>query len=338
MSVGIDIGSKTVKIVEINKNGQAWELKGSGIIGYKGVTPDKAVDEKELVSLGDVIRKLHKEANISSKDVIISLPEQAVFTRTIKFPLLTDQEIDAAIKWEAEQYIPIPVSEAIIQHQILERREGTTPPEVVVLLVAAPRKLVENYVKTTQLAGLNVVGVETELMALTRALAPAGKTVLLIDFGAGSTDIAIAKNGSLMFSRSIPTAGEAFTRAVAQTLGVEYQQAEQYKRAYGLSNTQLEGRIRGAIDPVFKMVIDEVKKAVQFYLSEEKGEAPTSVILSGGTSGMPDALLLLTKMLNYEVLIANPFGAISVSPEVSKSILPFAPLYSIAVGLALGGE
>ena len=338
MAVGIDIGSKTVKMIELVKNGQNWELKGSGIIGYKGTTPDKAVEERELISLADVIRKLHKEANISSKDVRISLPEQAVFTRTIKFPLLTDQEIAAAIKWEAEQYIPIPVSEAIIQHQILERRETSTPPEVVVLLVAAPRKLVENYVKVVTLAGLNVIGVETELIALTRALAPQGKTVLLLDFGAGSTDIAIAKNRSLMFSRSVPTAGEAFTRAVAQTLGVEYQQAEQYKKAYGLSTTQLEGRIKGALDPVFKMVTDEVKKAVQFYLSEEKGESPTSVILSGGTSGMPDALSLLTKTLGYEVLIANPFTYVSLSPEVAKSILPFAPLYSIAVGLALGGE
>lgn len=338
MAIGIDIGSKTVKIIELTKNGQSWELRGSGIIGYKGATPDKAVEERELISLADVIRKLHKEANISSKDVNISLPEQSVFTRTIKFPLLTDQEIDAAIKWEAEQYIPIPVSEAIIQHQILERRENSTPPEVVVLLVAAPRNLVENYVKVVSLAGLNVVGVETELVALTRALAPAGKTVLLVDFGAGSTDIAIAKNRNLMFSRSIPTAGEAFTRAVAQTLGVEYQQAEQYKKAYGLSTTQLEGRIKGAIDPVFKMVTDEIKKAVQYYLSEEKGEAPTSVVLSGGTSGMPDALSLLTKMLGYEVLIANPFSYVAVSPEVAKSILPFAPLYSIAVGLALEGE
>src|SRR4030042_3482246 len=154
MAVVIDIGSKTVKMIELTQNGQNWELKGSGIIGYKGTTPDKAVDEKELVPLGDVIRKLHKEANISSKDVRISLPEQAVFTRTIKFPLLTDQEIAAAIKWEAEQYIPIPVSEAIIQHQILKRRETTTPPEVVVLLVAAPRKLVENYVKAVPRAGL----------------------------------------------------------------------------------------------------------------------------------------------------------------------------------------
>ena len=335
MSVGIDIGSKTIKIVELEKEGNSFKLKGSGVVAYNGSPIERLTDEKDLSVLAQAIAKLHKEANISTKDVKIALPETQVFTRAIKFPLLTDQEIASAVKWEAEQYIPIPVEEAIVQHQIIERKENITPPEVSVLLVAAPRKLVEKYVKVLQLAKLNVTAVETELASLVRALAPEKQTSLLIDFGARSTNIAIANNAQLVFSRSIPTAGEAFTRALAQGLGIEYQQAEQYKRAYGFSVNQLEGKINARLSPVFKMVSDEMRKAIHFYQSEEKGNPPSSAIISGGTAGMPEVINVLSNNLGIEVVIANPFAKIKLSEAATKSLAGYAPLYPIAVGLAL---
>jgi type IV pilus assembly protein PilM len=336
MSVGIDIGSKFIKIIELQKEGTAWQLRASGIVGYAGQPPENFKDDNESAAFSELLRKLHKEANISSKDVAISIPEQLVFTRTIKFPLLTDQEITSAIKWEAEQYIPIPIAEAIIQHQVLERKETAVPPEISILLVAAPRKMVEKYVKAVHGAGLNVVSVETEMIALTRALSPVDKTILLVDFGAASTNIAITKNGLLNFSRTIPTAGEAFTRAVSQTLGIDMKQAEEYKRTYGLSASQLEGKIKVALDPVFKLVSDEIKKAIQYYITEEKGDPPASVIVSGGTSSMPDAPITLGRLLGIEIVIGNPFQKIVVNPEVAKTISSYAPLYAIAVGLAMG--
>ena len=333
--VGIDIGSKTIKIVEIEKEGAAYSLSASGIVGYSGTTVDKMTDEKEMASLGQIIKKLHAETGVSSKDVVISLPEPLVFTRTIKFPLLTDAEIASAVKWEAEQYIPIPMNEAVIQHVILRRNETASPPEVLVLLVAAPRAIVEKYTKVIQFAGLNPIAVETELIALARALAPPDKTVLLVDLGATSTNIAIASAGLLSFSRSIPIAGEAFTRAVSQGLGVNVQQAEEYKKTYGLGAAQLEGKVKGVLDPVLRLVVDEIKKAVSYYLSEEKGQPPSALIVSGGTSAMPDIISMLTSLVGVEVLVGNPFSKIRVDPETAKKLAPYAPLYGVAVGLAL---
>ncbi|MBI3443678.1 type IV pilus assembly protein PilM [Candidatus Woesebacteria bacterium] len=337
MSVGLDIGSKTIKVVELVRDGDKYTLKSAGIVGYVGqpmesISPE---NEKELVNLVEAIKKLFKNTKVSSKDVSVALPESQVFTRPIKFPMLTDQEVSAAVKWEAEQYIPIPVKEAVVQHQILERREDTSPPEVLVLLVASPRVLVEKYIKVLNMAGLNPTVIETELMSLVRSLAPAGQTVLLIDFGARSTDLAIAKDRALAFSRSIQTAGEAFTRAVAQSLSITPKQAEEYKRTYGLSGTQLEAKVKSAIDPVFRIVVDEIKKAVHFYQTEEKGEAPSSIILSGGTAGLPEAVSYLTKLLGSEVIIGNPFSKIYVDSDTLKNLSAYAPLYSIAAGLAL---
>lgn len=333
--VGIDIGSKTIKIVELQKEGTGVTLSASGIVGYSGQTVEKMVDDKEFAVLGDVVKKLHSEAGVSSKEVVIALPEQQVFTRTIKFPLLTDAEIASAVKWESEQYIPIPVNEAIIQHSILARNETSTPPEVIVLLVAAPRVVIEKYTKVVSAAGLTTQAVETELIALTRSLAPTDKTVLLLDLGANSTDIAIARNGLLSFSRSIPIAGEAFTRAVSQGLGISAVQAEEYKKTYGLETKELEGKIKVSLEPVLRMVVDEVKKAINFYQTEEKGDAPTAVILSGGSSGMPQMISTLSSLLGLEVLVANPFSKIAVDPETAQRLAPYAPLYSVAAGLAM---
>jgi type IV pilus assembly protein PilM len=333
--VGIDIGSRTVKIVELEETGASFSLLSSGIVAVNGITSDKLSDEREVASLGQIIKKLHQQAGISSKDVVVSLPESQVFTRTINFPLLTDAEIGSAVKWEAEQYIPIPVAEAIIQHSVLERNEKSSPPQVTVLLVAAPKTVVEKYVGLVTAAGLNPVALETELMALTRVLAPAGKTVMLIDLGANSTDIAIAKSSLLSFSRSIPIAGEAFTRAVSQTLGITPQQAEEYKKTYGLIPTELEGKVKGALDPVLRMVVDEIKKAIHFYQTEEKGEAPAAIFISGGSSGMPEIILTLTNLLGIEVLIANPFSKLSIDPVTAKKLAPYAPLYAVSVGLAM---
>ena len=333
--VGIDIGSKTIKIVELDKEGANYSLGASGIIGYSGITIDKMTDEKEMASLGQIIRKLHSEAGVSSKDVVISIPEPLVFTRTIKFPLLTDPEIASAVKWEAEQYIPIPITDAIVQHTILARNEKSSPPEVLVLLVAAPKAVVEKYTKVIQLAGLNTVAVETELVALTRALAPPDRTVLLVDLGASSTNIAISKMGLLSFSRCIPIAGEAFTRAVSQGLGVTPEQAEEYKKTYGLTATQLEGKVKRVLDPVLALVVDEIKKAVSYYLTEEKGESPSSLIVSGGTSAVPEIVTMLSKLIGMEVLVGNPFEKINVDPETAQKLAPYVLLYGVAVGLAL---
>jgi type IV pilus assembly protein PilM len=206
---------------------------------------------------------------------------------------------------------------------------------VIVLLVAAPRIVVEKYVKVVQLAGLTPIAVETELIALSRSLAPIDKTVILADLGGSSTNLAITNHGLLSFSRSLPIAGDAFTRAVSQNLSVTPQQAEEYKKTYGMSSNQLEGKIKGALDSVVHLVVDEIKKAVNYYLTEEKGENPTSLIVSGGSSGMPEMISAFSKTIGMEVLVGNPFNHLQIDPAFAQKLAPFASLYGVAVGLAM---
>jgi type IV pilus assembly protein PilM len=335
MSVGIDIGSKTIKIVEITKEGQNFRLKASGIVGYKGVTPEQTKNDKEAEPLVDTIKKLYKEAKISSRDVSIALSESSVYTRVVKFPLLTDSEIASAVRWEAEQYIPIPAAEAVIQHQIIERRENVTPPTVDVLLVAAPQVTLERYIKVVEMAGLRVIAVETELLSLARSLGPDGQTALIVDIGARASNISVVKNGNLVFSRSFATGGDALTRAASQYFGIDALQAEEYKRTYGFSQAQLEGKVKQALLPVLNLIGDEIKKAIHYYQSEAKGEQISTVILTGGSVGTPDISTELSQMLSVEVAIGNPFAKVQVDPVAVKNLTGYAPFYAVAVGLAM---
>ena len=256
--LGIDIGTKSIKLIELAKSGETWSLKSSGAVGFVGVSPDKAQTDDDLNNISEILKKIIKQTGVSSKDVNLSLPEALVFTRVIKFPLLSDEEVSAAVKWEAEQYIPIPANEAVIQYLILDRNETTS--QTSVLLVAAPKAVVEKYVKVMRMAGLTPVSAESELTAIARCLSPENGVSLLLDLGTSATDMAIVKNKKIVFTRSIPVASDAFTRAVSQGLGIDEKQAEEYKKTYGLSTDQLEGKVKSALDPILKMVIDEVKK------------------------------------------------------------------------------
>ncbi|HWA51761.1 MAG TPA: type IV pilus assembly protein PilM [Patescibacteria group bacterium] len=335
MSVGLDIGSVTIKAVEIKSEGGRPVLKSAGIIGVKDLSIDRIQSNSEYVTVADTIKRLFAASKISSKQVNISLPESLVFTRSIKFPILTDQEIASAVKWQAEEIIPIPIKEAIFQHVVLERKENAQPPFVSVLVVAAPRALVEKYIKLLGMAGLTVVGVETELLALTRALSVPGQTIVILDLGAKSTNLGIIKNEKLVFTRTIPTAGDAFTRAVAQNFGVNTSQADEYKKTYGLSPSQLEGKVANAISPVFRIITENISKAVHFYQTDEGEEQPSLIEISGGTAGLPEINTTLTKLIGSEVVIANPFSKLVVDENTKQSLNPYAPLYSVAVGLAL---
>lgn len=328
-SFGLDIGSHSIKVVELVRDGKAVRLVASGI----AVTPAGGLlteSEKTLTEVSTAIKKLVNDTKISTKNVVFSLPEQSIYTRVVSFPPLSDEEVSSAIEWQAEGYIPIPKKDAVLDWEIVAKSEKS----VEVLLIAAPIVLVDKYMNVVQNAGLVPVAAETELIALARAIAPESGNALIVDFGATSTDLAITVNRQLMFARSIPSAGTALTRAVATSIGVESSQAEEYKKTYGLS-LALEGKVKQALSTVVSPLVDEIKKAIGFW-KQERPNSPVQVgILTGGTAGLPELIPSITQNLGIEMSIGNPFGLINMDPNTSKNLSAYSPLYAIAVGLAM---
>ena len=335
MGVGIDIGSKTIKVVEFSGSAGKYQLRGAGAVGYPGISIDQNTQEQDLAVVASTLRKLFKDVRVHSKNVHLALPESQVFTRILKFPLLNDEEVSNAVKYEVEDYIPIPVAEAVVEHQIVERVEKGNPPKVLVLLTATTRALVEKYAQAVTMAGLNVDSVETSLIAAVRSVAPVDRSSVIVEVGARSTEIAVAKGVQMYFTRSIPTAGDAFTRAIAQAFNIPAPQAEQYKQTYGFDPQQLEGRVRTAMIPVLSIVTEEIKKTIHYYQAETHGESPNTLILSGASASVPNILQIISEAINLEVSLANPFKNVQMDEATARSMTPYAHLYTVAAGLAM---
>ena len=332
---GLDIGSYNLKVVQLAKSGKEYNLVafGSAPSTQKGLASEA---DGDLTALAEAIKKLHQEAKISTKNVTTALPQDRVFTRTVNLPSLSEEELRSAIKWEAEQYIPIPLEEVILAHQIVGQVRIDNQQKTEVLIVAAPKRLINKTLKVLKTAGLNPVGLETEIIAMARSLvAPDGEIALVVDLGAKATDMAVVEGGLVVFSRSITTAGEALTRAVASSLGLDPTQAEAYKKAYGVDPQKLEGKVKRAIGPVLDVVVKEIEKTIGYFRAETK-KTIKRVILSGGTSGLPEVVSLMASKLSLEIQVGNPFDQIKINESLKKQITQVQiPLYAIAVGLAM---
>lgn len=332
---GLDIGSYKIKIVQLQKVGQGkFHLVAVGAIPSppRGLSSEA---EADLTNVALQIKKLHKGLKINTSNVVCALAEDKVFTRVITVPKLSEDELSSALKYEAEEYIPIPIEEVTLSHQIIGTRQTEKGEKMEVLLVAAPTRLIDKYLKILKAANLNPVSLETEILAMARSLvSPDSDLTLLADLGASATDIAIVDHGLVIFSRSIQAAGEALTQAVATSFGMESSQAEEYKKAYGLDVAKLEGKVGQAITPVLEVVIKEMEQAIRF-CQQEKGGTVKRILLTGGTAILPEVITQITKRLSVETQVGDPFARVvqdSLLAKLPKEDLSF---YTVAVGLAM---
>lgn len=333
--IGLDIGSHTIKLIEIERRKQEARLLAAG----SAPTPPKTLSStapEDIEGIAGVVKKLWKETGAKTKNVNIALPESQVFTRVIEVPELSPRELTSAIKWEAEQYIPMPLDQVTVDFTILQTAKETGTNKMEVLLVASPKTLVEKYVTILEYADLIPMAVETEIIAASRALirsATSVRTVMIVSLGAQTTDLAIARNGTLSFTRSISAGGEALSRAVAQSFGFEISQAEEFKKTYGLEKDKLEGKIVTAVLPIMDTIIAEMKRAIAFYQEKHKEEQLGVIILSGGTARVPGMVVYMAENLGIEVQLANPWFGL-IRDERFRVLDNEGPVFSVAVGLA----
>lgn len=336
--LGLDIGNQAIKAVQIAKEKTPPQLLAAGYIP----TPTKPSNLQNLQSpadeqiLADSINRLVHDMKVSSADVSLSLPSAQVITRVLELPLMTDAELAQSIKWEAEQYIPMPLSKVKIDYTVIDKNEQNS--KMKILLVAAPFELIEKYMRVVSLAGLNAVAIETEILAAARSISasfPLLSQAIVVSFGATTTEIALLHKQILVFTKSIPLGGNTLTRAIAQELMFEIPQAEEYKKTYGLEEDKLEGKIAKSIAPYFTTIFAEIEKNVAYFKEQYPKEEVTNITACGGGAKLPGLVLALTKNLGLDSQISNPFINLSVDPNILPTLSADAPIYTHAVGLAL---
>jgi type IV pilus assembly protein PilM len=278
------------------------------------------------------------DLKIKNKQVVASLPENDVISRLVRLPPMKDSEIMDALRFEAETFVPYPLDDVSIDYEVIEKDDAG---RLSVFVIAARNDLIQFYVKLFKSLNLELVALESPSVAYRRVVTNGVKTVervVVLDLGEKYTDIFNINKGNTYFARSVPIGGESLTRAVSLGLGLDVNSAEEYKKAYGIRETELEGKIRTAVLPVFNSIIDEVRKAMTLFSEDSGGKPVELLILSGGGANLPGMAEELTKLLGVEVQVAQPF----VNIDITKITVPFnlntdGCHFSLAVGLSLRG-
>lgn len=332
---GLDIGSSSIKATQSSLMGtKAYTVDATGLV----VNPAGSVDFANpavATKLAPAVKQLLSEAKIHEKRVVISVPESRVYSRILSMPVMSEAELSSAIKWEAEQFVPIPVADVELDFSILQTQpNATTDKKMLVYLVAAPKVYLQAMVDFVTSIGLEPIAVESEMVAVSRSLTfgTNSATTLIVHMGAMSTVLAIVDGLSLSFSYVIDSGGVALTRALSQSLALPLPQAEEYKRTYGLDPSQMEGKVRTGLIIILDTIASEMRKAMEYHLTSRKTNV-SRIVLSGGGAYLPEFGSYLSQMFGgIEVLIADPFAA--GKPGRGVTLPREKAVYSVSVGLS----
>ncbi len=331
---GLDIGSSSIKLVEISGKNVNLAVIGANPTGKVGVDLIP-VDQNSLI---DAVKAILAANNVKNKKVVVSIPESLVFTRVMSFPIMSSPELATAIKWEAEQVIPYPIDKLELSWVVMYKPKNSLSTEKMrVLVVAVPSKISNAYVLFMDLLGLEVVRIENEIVSLVRSLIITRKVAgvsLIVDLGFSNTKMVVADASAIFTSYLSTLGGMAFTRIVADAFKLAVSQAEEYKRTYGLDKTQFEGKLYQAMEPVLSGLVGDIKKVIASYLATYPERKIDRLILSGGGAFLKGLVPVLTEQTGLEVGIGNSFEGL----KVAENIKNLGAVYAVATGSATEEE
>jgi type IV pilus assembly protein PilM len=339
--LGIDIGTFSIKIVEVSKFGNRYKLENYGELRAEGLyeKPFRTFEKSTLLlSSQDIARSVSailKEANIKTKKVAFSIPDFSSFFTWFNLPPVTEKEISQAVRYEARQHIPVPLSEVTLDWRIIE---GKVSPElkskVKILLVAVPNEVVNQYQEIANFCQLELQSLEAEVFGFSQSLVKNEKGVIvLIDIGARSTTCNIVDNGVLKRSHSFDVFGNQLTENISHALGISYNEAEKLKKKQGILQ---ESSLREILLPLIDLILIEIKKTSKSFCEAESKKIE-KIIIAGGTALLPGLKEYFAAQLKKETVIADPFSELFYPPILEKKLKKMGPSYAIAVGMALKG-
>jgi type IV pilus assembly protein PilM len=341
LAVGLDIGSSSVKLVQLKEKKGGFQLLA---YGAAPLPPEAIVDGALMNSAAIVqaIQELVAQQKVKTREVAIGVRGHSVIIKKISLPRMTQEELDESIQWEAEQYIPFDVKDVNIDTQILTP-EGDAAGQMDVLLVAAKKDMINDYTSVCAEAGLTATVVDVDAFAVQNAFEKnyeqsGSETVVLINVGAAVSNINVISRGVTTFTRDITMGGNAFTEEIQKQLNISYDEAEALKvGGQGESDAVVPQEVERVIQGVAEQMGGEIQRSLDFYASTAADGKVSKVFLSGGTARVPALFKVVEGRANVPVEILNPFKNIEVDnrkfdPAV---ILSAAPSAAVGVGLAL---
>jgi type IV pilus assembly protein PilM len=327
-ATAIDIGTYTIKAIS-GKSGEKLHIdKTVEFFNNSGIVIP--ADDAQMEKMIDLVGNMFTDHKLPTGDVRLALPESVVSTKVIQMPRLSDAELASAIGWQAEQYIPIPPEELSLEYQVIYRPPKNSNEQMKVLLVGVRKAIVERFVTVFNYAGIEPKFLETQILSVIRSLQfePTDSPTLVVHLGANSMVLAVVANGDLSFVFNHMSGSQVLSKALEQGIGLSAEQAEQYKREYGLDQAQFQGKVREALLPGVNSFIQAMQKAIRFFVNQNPTLSVDRVLLSGGGVQLPGLAEEVTNQLGLEVLLAAPFASSEGSiPEANHAAM------SVCVGL-----
>jgi len=336
--IGLDIGSRSVKVAEITETKNGRKLRRFGMADIPpGAIEDGAISDTETVA--QVIRQLLKSASIKATNVALSIGGYSVIIKKINVQTMPEEQLQETIHFEAEQYIPFDISDVNLDFQLLGEVENN-PSQMSVFLVAAKKEMVNDYINLATLVGLTPCIVDVEAFALQNIFEAnydiQGENVALIDIGASKTSLNILKDNSSVFMRDVALGCIQINQKIMSMLDCSYDQAELIK--FGEPSTKLSAdELKQIISAVVTDWCTEIRRALDFFYTNYPDDPIKRIILSGGGANIAEFRQLLAAESAAQVETLNPFSGVvvdekSFDPEYIRQIGPQA---AIAMGLAL---
>jgi len=329
---GLDIGSTGIRLVQLRRGGTHPVLTAYGHIPVPGnvTTSDSKMDHDKV---SELIRQLVKENKITTKNVVAGLPSAKVFATVITTPKLENSQLANAIRYQAEQYIPMAIDQVKLDWAVIDQsKDGKT---LEVLLVAAPNSVIEKYVGILEGAGLEPLALEANAIAAARALVPSGNlAVALLDLASLESDISVVYNNTPRLIRSVGVGGTTLVKAVAQNLGLDEVQATQFTYKFGLTQSKLEGQVYKSIKPALDSLVSEVGKSVTFFNSRYPDVKLEKLVVTGAAAALPEFGPFLANSTGLPVEFGNAWINVSYPAGLQDKLLGLSSEYAAAVGLA----
>lgn len=345
--VGIDIGSSSIKVVELKKKGGRAVLETYGAISL-GTYAETPVGSLTNLSVEDTVKALadvSKEANVSTKQAVFSMPSTASLIFIIELPgIVSPSDFANVIPTEARKYIPVPITEVTLDYFVIPKREtsneellgdqslASVDSKTEVLIVAMHNDMVSKYKDIIKASGFSSATIELESFSAIRAdFNHEMSAVLLVDFGAAKTKLSIVEYGVVRSFHIINRGSVDITNTLATTLAIEFKEAEDMKRTKGLN---VGGQPADAISTSLDYIFSEMETTIWNY-EKKYNKTVTKIILSGGGSLLPGLIPAMKLRLKNDVELANPFAKIEAPAFLEPVLESIGPEFAIAIGAAM---
>ncbi|HSX01574.1 MAG TPA: type IV pilus assembly protein PilM [Candidatus Saccharimonas sp.] len=329
---GLDIGSTAVRLIQLRGGGTHPALVAYGAVPVPGniTMSDSKIDQDKVAEL---VKQLVRENRITAKHVVLGLPSAKVFGTTITTPKLDHDQLAKAIRYQAEQYIPMAISQVKLDWAVID--ESADGKNLEVLLVAAPSSVVDKYMGIMAAADLEPLALEANAIAVARALVPPSSlAVVILDLGSLDSDISIVWKNTPRLIRSVSVGGMTLVRSVAQSLGLDEVQATQFTYKFGLTQSKLEGQVYKAIKPTLDSLVSEIEKSAKFFNGRYPDVKLEKLVVTGATAALPELGSFLANSTGLPVEFGNSWVNVSYPANLQDKLMTISSEYAAAVGLA----